>query len=147
MVRQVVCDDKGYVLIGIFGALKSHSDDAFRGVQVGWWCYRGLRRVFFGPKSLLPKQFDATGCIARAPDLALSWPGKQYRRGYRQSVLRRRYRLGWCVQIHCGDIDRLVGAPDRQEYAVVGSTINLSARLMAAADGALLCCKVCGGLK
>ena len=38
LVRQVVLDDKGFVIIGVFGALKSHTDDAFRGLQVrGEW--------------------------------------------------------------------------------------------------------------
>lgn len=90
-LRHLMADDKGTVLVAVFGTPVSHEDDEDRAVRC---------------------------CL----DL-LSLPGGPYQAGVTTGP------------VYCGE----VGSDVRREYAVVGDTVNLAARLMQeAAAGQLL---------
>ncbi|WP_436532540.1 tetratricopeptide repeat protein [Actinoplanes sp. HUAS TT8] len=84
-LRHLMADDKGTVLVAVFGTPVSHEDDEERALRC---------------------------CLEL---LALS--GGPYRGGVSTG------------QVYCGE----VGSDIRREYAVVGDTVNLAARLMQAA--------------
>jgi class 3 adenylate cyclase/tetratricopeptide (TPR) repeat protein len=90
-LRHLMADDKGAVLVAVFGTPVSHEDDEDRAIRC---------------------------CLA-----LLALPGGPYRAGVTTGP------------VYCGEI----GSDVRREYAVVGDTVNLAARLMqAAAPGQLL---------
>jgi class 3 adenylate cyclase len=89
MVRQFIVDDKGTVLIAVFGVPPfGHEDDAGRGMKTAWEIHHKL---------LESKVSNSIGVTT----------GK----------------------VFCGS----VGSSKRQEYAMVGDIVNLSARLMGVA--------------
>ncbi|GIW70500.1 MAG: adenylate/guanylate cyclase domain-containing protein [Planctomycetota bacterium] len=95
MLRQLVVDDKGTVLVAAFGLPPyTHEDDAVRAVRTALDIAEGLGRA-----GLRSDCGVATG------------------------------------RVFCGP----VGNPRRREYALVGDAVNLAARLMAAAQGEVLC--------
>jgi class 3 adenylate cyclase/tetratricopeptide (TPR) repeat protein len=90
-LRHLMADDKGTVLVAVFGTPVSHENDEERAIRCGL-------------------------------DL-LALPGGPYRAGVTTGP------------VYCGEI----GSDVRREYAVVGDTVNLAARLMqGAAAGQLL---------
>eukprot|EP01094_Clydonella_sp_ATCC50884_P020498 TRINITY_DN4269_c0_g1_i7.p1 TRINITY_DN4269_c0_g1~~TRINITY_DN4269_c0_g1_i7.p1 ORF type:complete len:1194 (-),score=265.90 TRINITY_DN4269_c0_g1_i7:206-3700(-) len=96
MIRQILVDDKGTVLIGAFGVPPlSHSDDALRGTRAAL---------------MIKEELFKLGTICS---------------------------VGVTTgNVFCGQ----VGSEHRCEYAIVGDTVNLSARLMkAAGEGGVLC--------
>eukprot|EP01094_Clydonella_sp_ATCC50884_P019512 TRINITY_DN3829_c1_g1_i1.p1 TRINITY_DN3829_c1_g1~~TRINITY_DN3829_c1_g1_i1.p1 ORF type:complete len:2092 (-),score=644.58 TRINITY_DN3829_c1_g1_i1:41-5551(-) len=89
MVRQFLVDDKGTVLIAVFGVPPlAHEDDALRGVRTAISIHEELCR----------QQIDSSIGVTTG-------------------------------NVFCGS----VGSGSRQEYAMVGDVVNLSARLMVAA--------------
>jgi class 3 adenylate cyclase/tetratricopeptide (TPR) repeat protein len=84
-LRHLMADDKGTVLVAVFGTPVSHEDDEERALRC---------------------------CLE-----LLALPGGPYRGGVSTG------------QVYCGE----VGSDIRREYAVVGDTVNLAARLMQAA--------------
>lgn len=93
-VRQFLVDDKGTVLIGIFGAPTCSEDDSFRAVQAAIEIHAKLNEI---------KLVNSIGITT----------GSVFTGG--------------------------VGNQRRQEYALVGDVVNLSARLMVASKNGILC--------
>jgi len=89
-LRHLMADDKGTVLVAVFGTPVSHEDDEERALRC---------------------------CLE-----LLALPGGPYRGGVATGP------------VYCGE----VGSDIRREYAVVGDTVNLAARLMQAAPAGRL---------
>ncbi len=118
--RQFLVDDKGTTLIVVFGVPPyAHEDDAYRALKTALEIAAELRAL-----GLIATQGVATGYGAPLARLHLSFDLHPYHVAtlYRVVLLRVR-------SVYVGS----VGSSRRQEHAVVGDTVNTSARLSARA--------------
>jgi class 3 adenylate cyclase/tetratricopeptide (TPR) repeat protein len=113
-INKLDINSAGDKLLAVFGAPVAHEDDPLRAVEAAL--------------DLAPALEEANGEIQALFEGEAALAGASWRRAVDLSL---RQRIGVATgSVFAGT----VGAPRRREYTVIGQTVNLAARLMAAAE-------------